>query len=194
MAHPSCFPSYYPLQKAINEKGFTFNLERFHLHTLSRYFSQAGGGHKIRLQKLGMYWEPSATCSNYISSAIECKKAAEANKPFDANNGYWGDHRPNFNISNLYHNSYYRPPGCFQFGGNGQYEFNKQFLSNVRCSSWYKCICAPSPNCSNSSLPYKKVSSSYYWSKIFGQYNKDWYGNDQEHILKAHRFLNGWPG
>ena len=42
--YPSCFPSYYPLQKAINEKGFTFNLERFHLHTLSRYFSQAGGG------------------------------------------------------------------------------------------------------------------------------------------------------
>ena len=29
--YPSCFPSYYPLQKAINEKGFTFNLERFHI-------------------------------------------------------------------------------------------------------------------------------------------------------------------
>ena len=72
--YPSCFPSYYPLQKAINEKGFTFNLERFHLHM---YFSQAGGGHKIRLQKLGMYWEPSATCSNYITSAIECKKTME---------------------------------------------------------------------------------------------------------------------
>ena len=40
----------------------------------------------------------------------------------------------------------------------------------------------------------KDIDYDYYWSKIFGQYNKDWYGNDQEHILKAHRFLNGWPG
>jgi Leucine-rich repeat (LRR) protein len=201
--YPSCFPSYYPLNKAVNDKGFTFNFERFHLHKLPSYFFPSSwyNPHKIRLQKLGMYWEPSRTCSNYITSAIECKKAAEANKPFDANNGYWGDHRTD--ISNLYHNTYYRPPGCFQYGGNGQYEFNKWFLSNVECSSWYKCVCAPSPNCSscgfsNSSLPYKKNPSdydyNYYWSKIFGQYNKDWYGNDdQKHILKAHRFLNGWP-
>eukprot|EP00943_MAST-04B_sp_MAST-4B-sp1_P002039 g2039.t1 len=190
--YPSCFQAillkYGQKGLYVNQRALSHNLYKYSVGgkaQLDNYLNY----NRLVSKRIGMFWE-YISCEKYVTNPIECKAAADANKPFDNNNGFaYAWHWPRTEHAF----------GCFHSRYNNKYYFN---TNNYSVGYSHIRICAPT-NCStcrlsNISLPYEKTGYATYWSKIYGQYNKDYLITGDYYNLpiyqQTHFVLNGWSG